>query len=164
MTSWLSEKMSHRHGDFLFLVDRRWVVLAAHIVKSRFRPRLDCRRALAPASEMTPFFQVAVDRHPFFEELLHRRVKSTPEAVMLPSFRRDLHEHVCAGESMRKQPVEEGVQLTTRETLLLPLVHPSLRFPSFGPRVQHGIGGRSANAIRCGYPGFVFEHLERSTA
>ena len=42
---------------------------------------------------------------------------------MLPSFRRDLREHVGAGKSVRKQLVEKGVQLTIRETLRLPLVH-----------------------------------------
>ncbi len=73
------------------------------------------------------------------------------------SFWRDLRKYVCAGKSVRKQPVKKEVQLTIRETLVLPLIHPSLRFPSSGACVQHrslSIGTHLAITLHIRVPDF----------
>jgi hypothetical protein len=67
---------SDQLGDFLVLINRRRFVLAPHVFERGFGPRFECRRALAPASETTQVFQVAVHRQAFLEELLHSRMEA----------------------------------------------------------------------------------------
>jgi hypothetical protein len=127
----------NRLGDLLLLlVYRRRVVLAAHVLERWFGLGTEGRVALALRAELTPLFQVAMDDHSFLEELLHRWVEARQQRRLLPSLWCDLGEHVRAGESMRKQLVEQSVKLPARETLRFSRHHTCLTFPSSGADTQ----------------------------
>ena len=60
---------------------------------------------------------------------------------MPPSFSSDLGEHVLAGETVRKQPVKQSVQLRIAETPAFSHVHRLLRLASSDERTQGARGG-----------------------
>jgi hypothetical protein len=107
--------------------------------------------------ETTQVFQVAVHRQAFLEELLYSR--------MLHASNGDCSHPSGAISASTSAPANpcgnsrsKNLQLTIRETLVLPLIHPFLRFPSSGAGRQHRcnqIGRRSALADRGSRPGFV---------
>ena len=81
MTSWLSEKMSHRHSPTSSVISSSSFTGDGSYLAMRFFERwlghwIDSRVALTLSAELTPFLQVAVERHSFLEELLHGRVEA----------------------------------------------------------------------------------------
>jgi hypothetical protein len=121
MTTWLSEKMSHRHTPTNSVTSSphlpATVRTRAARLPAEFGPRFE-RRALAPARDAPPFFQGAMDSHSFLEKLFYRRVKARQSGERSHPSQRDPRQDICAGESVPKQPGELDAQFSTRETLV----------------------------------------------
>jgi hypothetical protein len=127
--------------------------VGAHLFETPGDHRVDRRQVGASGDSDRSHVRTACSRRlssPWSRVRYSSRNAPAPrnDPMSAPSVWRDVREHVSAGESMRKQPVEQGVKLPIREARRLTLVGRSLRFPSSGARVQHWTHRRSRRSLR----------------